>query len=42
MRFRTLNVVTSRYFYVPAERDDRLEGSNECYPIDADPYLALP
>ncbi len=34
------NVVTSRY--IPAERDDRLEGSNECCPIDADLYLALP
>lgn len=28
--------------YVLAENDDRSEGGNECCPIDADRYLALP
>ena len=28
--------------YISAERHDRLEGYNECCPIDADRYLALP
>ena len=35
-----INVVTSRYGL--AERNDRLEGRNECCPIDADRYLASP